>query len=71
MDFSGDGSITCDVDRLDLAAGSYTLDMTAHLADGTISDRDHRCAFTVVSDVRSGGIVAPPHRWRLEGGFQA
>ena len=70
-DFSGDGSVTCDVDRLDLTAGSYTLDMTVNLADGTISDRDHRCAFTVVSDTRSAGIVAPPHRWRLEGNFRA
>jgi ABC-type polysaccharide/polyol phosphate transport system ATPase subunit len=65
----GDGTITCDVDHLDLAPGTYTLDLSAYRQDGARYDHDHRCTFTVTSQRKDLGIFRPPHRWTLSGGF--
>jgi ABC-type polysaccharide/polyol phosphate transport system ATPase subunit len=66
---AGEGVVTCDVERLDLTAGTYTLILAAERPDGTAYDRDHRGTFTVVSGVSSAGVFHPPHRWELDGGF--
>jgi ABC-type polysaccharide/polyol phosphate transport system ATPase subunit len=65
---AGNGTIACEIDRLDLAAGTYTLDLAAQQEDGTLYDRDHRCTFTVTSPVHGAGIFHPPHRWVLTSG---
>jgi ABC-type polysaccharide/polyol phosphate transport system ATPase subunit len=66
----GEGTVVCVIDRLDLLAGTYALDVTVTRADGTPCDRDHRTSFTVTSDRNDAGIFRPPHRWALEGGFE-
>ena len=66
----GRGTVSCVIDRLDLVAGTYTLDLAVLNADGTPSDyHDHRCTFTVTSPVKDVGVFRPPHRWTFSGGI--
>jgi lipopolysaccharide transport system ATP-binding protein len=65
----GEGVATCVLDRLDLVAGTYTLDLTVLAADGTPCAHDHRCTFTVTSTVKDVGVFRPPHRWLFSGGI--
>ena len=65
----GDGIVTCMIDRLDLLAGTYSLDVAVGRSDGTPLDQDHRCTFTVTSGVRDVGVFRPPHRWSFAGGI--
>jgi hypothetical protein len=68
---NGGGTVTCVIERLDLSAGTYTLDLSAERPDGTTYDRDHRCTFTVASALKSTGIFHPRHHWGFGGGFRA
>ena len=65
----GEGVATCVLDRLDLVAGTYTLDLTVLAADGTPCAHDHHCTFTVTSTVKDVGVFRPPHRWLFSGGI--
>jgi len=70
IELDGEGTISCVIDRLDLVAGSYTMDLTAHRQDGTLYDESHRCTFTVTSRTRDSGVFNPSHRWAFAGGFK-
>ena len=70
IELDGEGTITCVIDRLDLVAGTYTLDLTAHRQDGTLYDESHRCTFTVTSRTKDSGIFNPSHQWAFAGGVK-
>jgi ABC-type polysaccharide/polyol phosphate transport system ATPase subunit len=59
-----DGEVRCHYDVLDLAPGSYQLDLAVHKSDGLAFD--YWCDATkirVTSAVEWPGVWAPPHRW--------
>jgi ABC-type polysaccharide/polyol phosphate transport system ATPase subunit len=66
----GDGIVTCVIDRLDLLAGTYSLDVSVGRSDATPLDQDHRSTFTVTSGVKDFGVFRPPHRWSFTGGIR-
>jgi len=69
-ELSGRGEFVVDVDRLDLVAGAYKLDVAVHRQDGVPYDY-HRLlySFRVASPVKDTGIYRPRHRWTFEGGI--
>jgi ABC-type polysaccharide/polyol phosphate transport system ATPase subunit len=68
---SGDGQVEFHVDRLDLNAGAYKLDVAVHRENGTPYDY-HRLlhTFRVTSPLKEVGIFRPPHRWLFSGGIR-
>jgi ABC-type polysaccharide/polyol phosphate transport system ATPase subunit len=69
-ELSGSGEFTVDIDRLDLVAGAYKLDVAVHRQDGVPYDY-HRLlySFRVASPVKDTGIYRPRHRWTFGGGI--
>jgi ABC-type polysaccharide/polyol phosphate transport system ATPase subunit len=69
-ELSGTGEFTVAIDRLDLVAGAYKLDVAVHRQDGVPYDY-HRLlySFRVASAVKDTGIYRPQHRWTFEGGI--
>ena len=69
-ELSGSGEFVVDVDRLDLVAGAYKLDVAVHRQDGVPYDY-HRLlySFRVASAVKDTGIYRPRHRWTFGGGI--
>jgi ABC-type polysaccharide/polyol phosphate transport system ATPase subunit len=69
-ELAGSGEFTVDIDRLDLVAGAYTLDVAVHRQDGVPYDY-HRLlySFRVASPVKDTGIYRPRHRWTFGGGI--
>jgi len=69
-ELSGSGEFTVDIDRLDLVAGAYRLDVAIHRQDGVPYDY-HRLlySFRVVSPLKDTGIYRPRHRWTFGGGI--
>ncbi len=65
---AGDGEVAFVVDRLDLVAGTYKLDVAVHKRDGFSYDY-HRLLYTfrVKSGTRDVGIYRPRHAWRFSG----
>jgi ABC-type polysaccharide/polyol phosphate transport system ATPase subunit len=70
VEVAGQAAVRCALDRLDLVAGTYTLDFSARRADGTLYDDDHRCTFTVTAPFKEAGVFHPPHRWSFSGGVR-
>ena len=66
----GDGTVICVIDRLDLLAGTYSIDLAVGRPDATPLDEDHRCTFTVTSAAKDIGVFRPPHRWSFAGGVR-
>jgi hypothetical protein len=64
----GEATIRCTIDRLDLVAGTYSLDVMVHRPDNTLYDQDHRTLFTVTSNVPDIGVFRPPHTWAFAAG---
>lgn len=64
----GEGIVECDVKRLGLVEGGYTLDAAVHRADGYPFDY-HKDAihFSVRSERREVGVVSPPRTWIING----
>ncbi|MGE3842028.1 MAG: ABC transporter ATP-binding protein [Vicinamibacterales bacterium] len=62
----GAGTVTFIFDRLDLAEGTYKLDIAVHKRDGVPYDY-HRLLYTfrVKSRTKDVGIYRPPHRWEF------
>lgn len=59
-----DGTVRCQIDRLDLVEGSYHLDVAVHAEDGRAYDYQRRvCPFAVRSSIKDVGVYRPPHRW--------
>jgi ABC-type polysaccharide/polyol phosphate transport system ATPase subunit len=69
-ELSGSGEFTVDIDRLDLVAGAYKLDVAVHRQNGVPYDY-HRLlySFRVASPVKDTGIYRPRHRWTFGGGI--
>jgi ABC-type polysaccharide/polyol phosphate transport system ATPase subunit len=69
-ELSGSGEFTVDIDRLELVAGAYKLDVAVHRKDGVPYDY-HRLlySFRVASPVKDTGIYRPRHRWTFGGGI--
>ena len=69
-ELSGNGEFTVDIERLDLVAGAYKLDVAVHRQDGVPYDY-HRLlySFRVASPVKDTGIYRPRHRWTFGGGI--
>jgi len=69
-EFTGSGEFSVDIDRLDLVAGAYRLDVAIHRQDGVPYDY-HRLlySFRVASPVKDTGIYRPRHRWTFAGGI--
>jgi lipopolysaccharide transport system ATP-binding protein len=69
-ELSGTGEFAVDIDRLDLVAGAYKLDVAVHRQDGVPYDY-HRLlySFRVASPVKDTGIYRPRHRWTFGGGI--
>jgi ABC-type polysaccharide/polyol phosphate transport system ATPase subunit len=70
-ELSGDGEVTLSIDRLDLVAGTYKVDVAVHRQNGAPYDY-HRLLYTlrVSSSVKDTGIFRPPHRWSCSGGIR-
>jgi len=70
-ELSGEGEITLSIDRLDLVAGSYKVDVAVHRQNGAPYDY-HRLLYTlrVSSSLKDTGIFRPPHRWTCSGGIR-
>ena len=62
----GEGDVVFTIDRLDLVAGTYKLDIAAHKLDGYPYDY-HRLLYTfrVKSRTNDIGIFRPRHRWKF------
>jgi len=68
-ELSGTGEFTVEIERLDLVAGAYTLDVAVHRQDGVPYDyHRHLYSFRVASPVKDTGIYRPRHRWTFGGG---
>ena len=67
----GDGEVAFVIDRLDLVAGTYKLDVAVHKRDGFSYDY-HRLLYTfrVKSSTRDVGIYRPRHAWRFGGNIR-
>ena len=67
----GDGEAAFVIDRLDLVAGTYKLDVAVHKRDGFSYDY-HRLLYTfrVKSGTRDVGIYRPRHAWRFSGNIR-
>jgi ABC-type polysaccharide/polyol phosphate transport system ATPase subunit len=61
---SGEGEVTFAMDRLDLVAGTYKVDVAVHRQNGAPYDY-HRLLYTlrITSSVKDTGVLRPPHRW--------
>ncbi len=64
----GAGEVAFAIDRLDLVAGTYKLDVAVHKRDGFSYDY-HRLLYTfrVKSGTKDVGIYRPRHAWRFSG----
>jgi ABC-type polysaccharide/polyol phosphate transport system ATPase subunit len=61
------GEVEITIDHLDLAQGSYYLDIAVHAEDGVAYDYHSRCYQIVVrSDSAGLGVVALAHRWDVK-----
>jgi hypothetical protein len=64
----GDAEVVIHLERLDLVAGSYKLDVAVHRQNGAPYDY-HRLmhAFRVTSRLKDTGVYRPEHRWSFTG----
>lgn len=64
LELSGSAEVVFAIDRLDLVAGTYKLDVAAHTRHGVQYDY-HRLLYTfrVKSYIRDTGIYRPRHEW--------
>jgi hypothetical protein len=67
----GRGTVSFEIDGLDLTEGTYKIDVAVHRRDGYPYDY-HRLLYTfrVKSRTKDVGIYRPPHRWRFSPGVR-
>jgi len=65
---TGQGEARFAIDRLDLVAGTYKVDVAVHRRSGAPYDY-HRLLYTlrITSPLKEAGIFRPPHRWTFSG----
>jgi ABC-type polysaccharide/polyol phosphate transport system ATPase subunit len=62
-----EGCVEVVLNRLDLIAGAYYLDVAVHARTGHPYDHHHRLyAFTVKSELRDVGVYRVPHCWAIK-----
>lgn len=67
-ELKGSGSVECDVPRLGLIEGAYSLDVAVHRSDGYPFDYHKEALhFSVRSERREVGVASVPHEWLLNG----
>ena len=68
---SGHGEVRFAIDRLDLVAGTYKVDVAVHRKNGVPYDY-HRQLYTlrVTSPLQEAGIFRLAHRWDFSGGIR-
>jgi ABC-type polysaccharide/polyol phosphate transport system ATPase subunit len=68
---NGEAAVSFVIDRLDLADGTYKLDVAVHRRNGAPYDY-HRLlhTFRVAASSKELGIYRPPHRWTFSGGVR-
>ena len=68
---SGEAGVSFLIERLDLAEGTYKLDVAIHRQNGAPYDY-HRLlhTFRVAASSKELGLYRPPHRWMFSGGVQ-
>jgi ABC-2 type transport system ATP-binding protein/lipopolysaccharide transport system ATP-binding protein len=63
----GEGKVKFQIERLDLTAGKYFLDVAVHAKDGTPYDYQTRSySFEVMSMINDLGVYRPQHSWEFE-----
>jgi lipopolysaccharide transport system ATP-binding protein len=62
-ELSGPGSISLHIDRLDLAAGRYRLDVGVYSSEWRPYDYHWQAIPFAVHGAIGGGPLGPPHRW--------
>jgi ABC-type polysaccharide/polyol phosphate transport system ATPase subunit len=64
----GGGSVECEIPRVGLVEGSYSLDVAVHRSDGYPFDYHKEALhFSVRSERREVGVASVPHQWLLNG----
>ena len=68
VELAGEGEVALHLNRLQLIAGTYFMDVAAHQRDGYPFDY-HRALyqFRVKSRIKDLGIYRPTHRWEFSG----
>ena len=68
LSFTGEATVTFDVESLDLVEGTYKIDVAVHTCDGYPYDY-HRLLYTfrMKSRVPDTGIYRPRHHWTFDG----
>ena len=62
-----EGTVEIFLERLDLIAGTYFLNVAVHARNGYPYDYHHQLyAFTVKSELRDVGVFRIPHRWVIK-----
>jgi Wzt C-terminal domain len=62
-----EGSVEVLLERLDLVAGAYYLDVAVHAPDGYPYDYHHGLySFSVKSDLQEVGVFRIPHCWVIK-----
>lgn len=62
------GTIDCEIERLGLLDGAYSLDVALHREDGYAFDYlKGAVQFSVRSESREVGVISPPREWRING----
>ncbi len=69
--FEGNGVVRVVCPSLQLAAGTYTLDVAVHSLLGNPYDYQQRVLEFHVTEARPGeGLYAPDHQWQFDGGIR-
>tara|TARA_B100000959_G_scaffold249471_1_gene277139 strand:- start:47760 stop:49049 length:1290 start_codon:yes stop_codon:yes gene_type:complete len=64
----GHGSVTMNIERLDLVEDSYTISVATHARDGHPWDyHDQLYEFSIRSNIKDVGVFRPPHYWEVNG----
>lgn len=64
----GSGCVECEIPRVGLVEGSYSLDIAVHRSDGYPFDYHKEALhFSVRSERREVGVASVPHQWLLNG----
>jgi ABC-type polysaccharide/polyol phosphate transport system ATPase subunit len=67
----GEGRVRFVIPSLDLAGGTYRLDVAVHTKNGRAFDyRRGVLRFVVGANDHATGVYRPPHEWRFEGGVK-
>jgi ABC-2 type transport system ATP-binding protein/lipopolysaccharide transport system ATP-binding protein len=66
LSISGEGTVTCRIERLNLINGTYYLDVAVHKRDGYPYDYHRNLySFLVSSPFKDEGIARLPHSWKF------